>query len=334
MKTTTGRRLTDEQLRTAKLVLVDPLTVEGLSNDSPDKDFPPVVLGEYHLPSDKPQLRCSYCRQRAPHRKGFLVEFAPGSIHLVGSVCGPTQLDLQFGHARQSHADLVRRQGYLRRVDLICASAAHWTDSCDGILFSTKLAEIEAKSAELKKTAGDAFARLRATFFAGRQLSEEVDVRDFEAERRRDELSSNDDRGGPIFRKESISIGQLRGTGLLQGDALRAAIHTFKRNIQNLRSIALRNTDNITTKNLVKELLRVENDHVRANEAIRALNDCHRFFDVDHLELLARWSVGSSSDRLANNRGKLTISGRDGRAYEIEPLEGARFDALPELYDR
>lgn len=329
-----ARRLTDEQLRSHELRITNPGELEGLSTDRPDTEFPPVIMGEYHLGGSQPPVRCCFCVQKTRHRKGFVVQFKPPTLHLIGSTCGPSHLNLQFGAATRSHMELVNRQTYLRRFDFIVSNLARWVDACNAVLFSEELQGIERKGEELKETAGDAYMRLHALAVGGSSLSEEVDVRDFEAERRRDERTADDEKRPPIYRKEAVAIGVLAGRALLQAGYLRSRVHAFKKAVNGLAALMRGATDGHATSKLKNEWLSLERLHGEANEAIDAINKAHEFFSATHLHLLARWSASNSTDTLSAGQGGLLVENRGRPARLLSALSAASVSPVPDLIER
>lgn len=298
MGTPTARRLSDEQLRTAQLVVDNPLEFEGVTIEPPDKSLSGAVIAEYHLKADQPPVRCSYCDQRQRHQHGFIVEFLPPARHLVGSDCGQAKLDLQFSAARKRHSELLSRQRLLHRMDAILAQRESLSSSCHDVLFGDPLKALEAKAAELSRHAGDAVIRLQALARSGGQLTESVAVRDWDAERRRDEHREEGKEGGPIYRFDIVPIGHLRGTAVLLAGSLRVRIHSLKQELTSLSAIARDGTEQLSNSRLSRALSAIDQHYEDARAAIASLNDASAFFELSHVRLLARWARDGANGAL------------------------------------
>lgn len=327
MCATTSRRLDDEQLRKEQLVVANPIEMEGITAERPDQSFEPVIVAEYHLPAGQ-EVRCSYCPQRTHHQHGLVVRFDPSQLHLIGSVCGPAHLNLHFRHARNQHSELLSRQRYLTRIDAILIRSEMLTAACDEVLFGDQLGDVEAKTSEFRKLAGDTFLRLKSLALAGGALTEASRVRDLGAERRRDERLPKGQVGDPIYRTEMIAIGQLSGKGILHGDMLREPIFKFKQSLGALRSIMKGDTNSIATGKLKRAVLDIEEAREAGNASIATLNSAVWFFNPDHIALLVRWANSNSSDRLENKDGLLTLNGQALHPLPDTPAIGV----LPDLY--
>src|SRR5690606_23669145 len=139
--------------------------------------------------------------------------------------------------ARIGHRELLDRQGYVRRLDLIGEQCEALVEQCNAILGSEALRAIEEAGAELARLAGDAVIRLRAS---DGLLQEEVKVRDHEAESRRPETQKHE-----IYRIERRAIGQLRGRALLRSDGLRQRIFAFKKEVRDVAALGRQKTDQL-----------------------------------------------------------------------------------------
>lgn len=298
------RRLSDQQLRTADLLVDDPLTVDCLTHDPPDTSFAPVIIAEYHLPSDQ-MVRCSHCEQRQHHQHGFVAEFAPGRRHLIGSECGTARLGMQFASARTGHRELLDRQGYVRRLDLIGEQCEALVEQCNAILGSEALRAIEEAGTELARLAGDAVIRLRAS---DGLLQEEVKVRDHEAESRRPETQKHE-----IYRIERRAIGQLRGRALLRSDGLRQRIFAFKKEVREVAALGRQKTDQLTTASLRKAFKALDERYEDATAAIDEMNRAPAFFSPANVALLARWAQSGTASRIQDDAGRLRIAGTEMR---------------------
>jgi len=317
MSDMTTRRLNDAQLREADLLVDNPMAVEGLSHDRPADGFAPVIIAEYHLPAEN-MVRCCYCEQLQHHQHGFVAEFAPGSRHLIGSMCGTAKLDMHFEAARSSHRDLRSRQSYLRRLDYAVEQADAIIAECDAILKSSVLREVEAVGKTLDSRAGDLMIRLRAT---SGSLYEDVQVRDLAAETEEDE-----ERGRRRFKNERRLIGQLRGRGILKADGFRLRIKGLKDALRDAATLHRSDTDALTTSKLKKALKALDDAHADTNAAVGEINRAPAFFTPENVALLAQWAASNSSVRVEADGSTLTVNGT-----EIPAVNGAQLDPVGAL---
>ncbi len=198
----------------------DPLAVDGFTDAPPDKNYPPVIIAEYQLGNDEPRVRCSYCEQRQHHRRGFVVEFAPGCRHLVGSNCGVQKLDLSFKAAKRSHKELKDRQHVLLRLNRAYEKYDELISHCDMILRGPELGEIQSRAVLFQRSAREAYIRLGSLATSGSALTEEVKVRDYAEEQRRDEMLPEGQKGDPIYRFETAQLGPFQGAALFNPKGL------------------------------------------------------------------------------------------------------------------
>ena len=247
-------------------------------------------------------VRCSYCERRQHHQDGFLVEFAPGRRHLIGSECGTEKLGLQFASEKNAHADRVSRQSYLLLLDEIAERCGELLSACDQVLLSDGLKEVERAGAEFVRLAGDAVYRLRAL---GPTLSEQVKVRDLDAESRR-----TDDGTGPIYRIETARLGQLNGIGILRAEGFRQRIVLFKTRVRDMALLRRTRTEELSTGALRKRFKALDDLNVDANAAITELNGVLAFFEPEHMKLIARWAEQGTTDDIREDDGRMLINGK------------------------
>ena len=210
MNSSTGRRLSDSDLRLAILDYANPLEIEGYTDERPDRDFAPMILGEYHLPAES-EVRCSLCEQRQKHQNGFVVEFAPGRRHLIGGDCGRRELGAEFGRAKSRHNDERSRQRYLRRLDALVVMKDHIIEYCDTVLQGEDRKQLAATNRVLEAVAGNSMVRLRSLLGRGGLLAEDVRVRDREAEKKRDAALPEGAEARPIYTTTTVQLGPLLG---------------------------------------------------------------------------------------------------------------------------
>lgn len=322
MTVSNGRRLSDADLRVAILDYTNPLEIEGFTNDRPDRDFAPTILGEYHLPAGS-DVRCSLCKKRQKHQNGFVVEFAPGQRHLIGGDCGKRELGADFGLAKSRHNEERSRRNYLLRLDALVAAKQSFIEYCDTILFGEALGRLIALSRELESSAGNSMGRLRSMLMAGRVLTEEVMVRDMVAEDRRDAGSSETSSARALYKTETVQLGPLRGRGVVQAETIRTRVFELKKVIRELSSD---DTQDLGTRVLQRRLMRVEAAMNEAETAISMLRDASAFFEPDNLERLQRWSASFSKGELVMDGSRLRAGGRT-----LKPLKRIKVPALPEI---
>lgn len=331
MKTDLQRRLTDAELRGARLAVADPHSYTGLTTARPDLSYPPVIEAEYHLPTTSKPVRCSYCGKRQQHWNGFVVRFRPSQIHLIGSDCGQAKLDLRFGLARRQHKELVDRQSYILRLDGIIAKEEELRAAIRAVLFSDALSEVDRVSRELNQYAAGAFVRLRAAELAERQLTEDVRVRDFEAERRRDEVSSRAAEGGPIYRFEAVGLGRVDGAAVLLSEGIRKDIHSLKKAIDELPVLFRQDTTAIPTARLRSVIIDLSKAETAARNAVSRITGAHRFFEQVNLSRLARWSASAGEEKLSGEGRNMVVEDRRGSRKLIAPIAPSIVPPIPDL---
>lgn len=312
MERSQNRRIDDRGLRTAQLLVEDPLLIPGVSEDRPDLTFSPVIVAEYHLPNSHPALRCCYCQSRTSHWNGFVVQFRPEKLHLIGSVCGPTQFNLQFGLAKRAHKDLLDRQGFLRRLDSIIARAPVVVEACNDLLRSAELQRVESASSSLLSIQTDAMMRLRSLARNDGMLFENVRVRGSQTERRQ--------------------LGKLMGLGILEAQSLRMDIFALKRHLANFPSAAKIDTDSRTNRQLRAILTATESLYSAALSAIHTINDAPNFFVQINLDRIVSWALTATTDKLSFDDKNFVIRSYSGRVNVERLLQYEPLPALPPLH--
>ena len=317
MVETSARRYTDAELSEATLVVTDEAELANALSIPPPPHCPPEIIVEYDLPEQADPRRCCFCQSHTPHRKGFVVRFDSTDRYLVGSHCGPKYLGLQFRSATGAHSKLKDRQGVLHKLAGIAELAPRIRDWCDDVLF-VSLKEIDAAARALQKAAPDAVIRLRALMNSGGQLSEDIRVRDYAAEAsRQDGLDGEEP--SPIFTVQRSAIGPLRGSALLDVEAIQDAVYALKAHAAQVSSVVSKGTDGYLTTRL--NGLAVEFDRKRdaASEGVSRAQRAHLFFAPDHLAHLARWARQGTNDKLEARGGALVIEGRAGSVTIAAP---------------
>lgn len=311
MKETSVRRLNDQQLREAELLIDDPLAVDGLSHYPPDLSYPPVIIAEYHLARGN-EVRCCHCEQRQLHQNGFVAEFSPTSRHLIGSACGQEKLGLQFSSAKSTHKDLRSRQSYLSRLDFFQVVFDQAISHCDLVLQSDELRKVESVTIFLNKYAGDLMFRLRAN---DGELIEVVEVRDLAAETKQDEES-----GRRRFKSERRRIGQLEGRAIIQSDNFRLRIKNLKDALRDACSLVRRGTDGLNTRALQSAVKRVDLAYANASNAVQEINQASAFFKEGNLEMLEKWARQHTAVKVRAQGSTLVVNGRPITLERFKPL--------------
>lgn len=301
----------DAALRTAQLV-IDPYSVEGLCLSPPAEGAVIKIDGEYHVPDEADPLRCCLCPQHTPHRNGFVIVADGAARHLIGSTCGPKHLGITFRTAKNQHQDRLNRQGSLHRLDAVLERYDAFRDQCDGVLFSTLFKSLQERSAQFEAAAGDATVRLRSFLLRGAPLTENVSVRDFAAEERRED----DKDKTPIYKREPRSVGMLAGGGFLHVERLRETVFAFKNGLRTLKQAVAGGTATISTKRLATMLKELSDAHGAANAAIASINGAPAFFSMDNLDRLERWSHEGATQKVSWAEGGLEIRA-SGKAQVI-----------------
>lgn len=327
MAASNKRRLTDEQLRSAQLKIENPLEYEGVTSSPPNKEASPVVLAEYDLAKDTAPVRCSFCEQRQPHWRGFIVEFEAPDRHLVGSQCGTAKLDLDFKQAKGSHAELVSRQACLLRCDQILAQLDKFIAAADVVIFADEVKLVEASAKGFEVAAPDAFLRLRSLSLSGGMLTETVRQRDTAAELERSARVEDGSDLAPIYRQGEVSLSSLKGRGLLEGARLRGRVFELKQALKDFPALMRGDTATTSTAKFRAALLRLKQLREEANGAIDMLNGAPQFFSAEHIQSIERWAAGKTRDRIAAREAGLFANGKILQA--LPQFELPHIPALP-----
>lgn len=317
----------DAALRAAQLV-IDPYALEGLSTSPPAEGAVVSIRGEYHVPDEGEALRCCLCPQHTPHWNGFVIATDTGSQHLIGSTCGPKHLGITFRTAKNQHKDRLTRQGNLYRLDAVLAQFDAFLAQCNAVLFAPLFRSLQERLAQFETAAGDATVRLRSLVLRGAGLTENVTVRDFEAERRRDETASKDSEKKPIYRQEAQPIGPLAGRGFLNVEQLRATVFAFKSGLREFKQAVANGTGGIATNRLAKMLKELADAHERANIAVASINNARAFFSADNAERLQRWSHDGSVQDISAAPGGLSVRASGKAPVLIAAPEGDTIKAF------
>lgn len=314
---TAPRRLTDDQLANARLEIDDPLAIPSLSKDRPSADLTPEIVGEYHLTGDHDAIWCCHC-QAHRHRNGFIVTNATGANHLIGSTCGPKHYGLSFNFARTQHRTLTRRKAILERLRSICAAADTTLTAIAGALASDGLRQIDLKRAEIRKASEQIFTLLSTFIQNGSPLQEMIQVRDLDAERRRDENLPEGKSGPPIFIQQPRSLGIVAGAGLLRRRDCRDSLLALRAAVETVRDMGKAATDNYSLQALTKAVKAAEDAWDDANRAIAEAEAAPRFFSAENLDRLERWSSAYNTFSLRADGSSLVIT--DKGITSIAPL--------------
>lgn len=205
-------------------------------------------------------------------------------------------------------------------------------DVASRILRSVALAAIDAKQKELKAALGNVFARLASLAQNGGPLTEAIQVRDFEAERRRDE--NREGKLGaeprPIFIFENRSIGSLDGAAIVRtrGDC-RDRLVDLKAALAKLAVLRREGTDGLSTAKLTVIARGAEEALAQAQAAVADARAAPRFFEAANLARLQRWSDQFTDFDLRPENGTLRVISKKDRGGLIKPLSLVELPDLP-----
>lgn len=328
---TQQRRISDGQLLQEKLRIDDPSELINISQERPDPSLTPEIIGEYHFDKNSCEsIRCCHCHD-TPHWNGFLIRDESLSRYTIGSTCGPKYYQLSFNTARNNHKELLNRQNYLKRINLISQNSDNLIRSYESIVNSQYLHNFEAKRKELINKAPDPALRL-ARFATGDSLTETVQIRDYAAEERRNNENPDNQSGNPIYTFELRPIGQLQGIAMVyeKGD-LREEIDKLKEAIEKILSVANNPTDSISTKNLLDIIRQFDKLSESVQRAYRDTEAANDFFSLENLERLKLWSKRFQHFKLDHENGKLLISLKNHKRATVSPLKQLLLPPLPSM---
>lgn len=328
---TQSAHLTDEQLSAARLQIDDPLATARLSLEKPSADLTPTIVGEYHISKDHPRLWCCHC-QGHRHHNGFVITNEGGFNYLIGSKCGPDHYGLSFSFAQRDHKAKVQRKGVLERLAAICTAADAVNASIREILHSDGLRLVDQKREELRRASDSAFSALAVSVRTGSMLYEMVQVRDLEAERRRDEQLPPDKSGPPIYRDERMPIGRVAGAAIVrEKDDCRDHLLSLKAAIEAVVRIRNADTNKQSLQALTKAVKVAEHAWDAAQESIIEAESAPAFFSAENLERLERWTAENRYYRLTRDGSDLLVKNRDTAELRIGELPPIRLARLPSV---
>lgn len=328
---TQSAHLTDEQLSATRLQIDEPLATPRLSLDKPAADLTPAIVGEYHLSSEHPRLWCCHC-QGHRHHNGFVITNQTGLAYMIGSKCGPDHYGLSFSLARREHKAKVQRKGVLERLAAICAAADAVKATIREILHSDGLRLVDAKREELRRTSESAFSALTVSVRTGSMLYEIVEVRDFEAERRRDEQLPPNESGPPIYRDERMPIGHVAGAAVLrEKDDCRDHLLSLRAAIEAVVRLRDADTNKHTLQTLTKAVKVAEQAWDAAQESIIEAEGAPAFFSAENLERLDRWTAQNRYYRLTRDGSGLLVKNKDTAERRVGPLPPIKLALLPSI---
>lgn len=312
-----GRRLTDQELATAELLIQDPFALGRLSSGRPLSEQEFVILGEYHQPETADLMWCSHC-QAHRHRNGFVIEVNGETRHLIGSHCGQAHYGASFSAARAGHSELRSRQSVLGRLRLILDVSDELLKATRAVMRSPALELVASKRAEFDSARGDLAFRLASAVIAG-GFVEEVKVRNYAAEQRRGR------EGPPIYTTERRGIGPVEGEALFRGDFCRDSLLALQEALSQIARDARGGTDRLSTLKLTNLVRKVEEAWDRASEDCEKLRDAPRFFSPSNLDRLLRWAAQFNSFTAGVDRTAVVVGGK-----RIEPLPDLESLSFPD----
>lgn len=287
-----ARRLTDQQLLQTDLRVDDPASLPNLSSERPDPELAPVVVGDYHLPTTSEPLRCCHCKQHTRHWNGFVITNETGQNYLIGSSCGPLHYGVSFTHAKQDFKGEKDRQFQLKQIASILVNAEQLKSSAAAAAASEAVSSVLNKQRELKSASPDMVGRLGQMFENGSMLTEIVQRRDLEQERKRDErLKHNTQESSPIMTWDEVPIGNPQGVGFLSdrfSPSLRAAelIASVDDIVQKFGT----GTDEFSTRELRACIKRFSEAFEAMEQTLEAVKEAPKFFGQDNIARMSRWS--------------------------------------------
>jgi hypothetical protein len=364
--------LSDDELLRTEFRIDDPENIEGLNRGVPDQEAHPAIIGYYDVTPaggrarnpNFPFIRCCHCGLRR-HWKGHVVRDDRDQLYIIGaSRCGREHYGARYEAAERAFREEQARKAALLRWRNMLALAAPMPGELDEIFRSTGLAALELKRDAIRRASPDGFRRLQQVAEPGNPLVEVREERDHAAEaerqaryeralaayqakpsearrRLRDEGLRPEPETTPIYRRESLPLGNVQGGSFLtdSGD-VRAAALALRETLAAVHAVQATGTQGATSTEL-KRLLREMTDRPRAlYHALHGASFAPLFFHPDNLERLERWSAGQR--RWSFHRGESALIVQDsakGRS-EIGALahEQAQLPASPtfmyiEYYD-
>lgn len=327
-------RFDDATLIGALLRVTDPYAAAGYVRARPNELATPVIVAEYGLTPpggkkanpDALMVWCAKC-QEENHWLGLVISVGDNA-HSIGHECAAKHYGATFAGVRRDFNERRKRQRLLTRLTELLVNEAPLSSAIQSILNSDGLALIDKKRNEIKSAAPNAFLSLQGAVMSGGGLDEYVQVRDIAAEQRRDE--HRDKSGDPINTQERRALGSLAGASLIrERDDARARLVKLKAAIAQALAIAKRDTTSVTTAEMTRIIVALDNAHRDAASAIADAERAHEFFSEANGQRLHRWAAHRSGFAIKWHPTKLEFDDRKKGTSSVAAMTRLTFPELP-----
>lgn len=357
------RRLTDAELLRTEFRYHDPENIEGLNLNVPDREADPLIVGYYDEtpPGGKkadpqaPMIRCCHCGKRR-HWKGYVVQDSHGETYIIGARnCGREHYGGRFEAAEKSFKQEQARKLALSRWHNMLKLVAPLADEVAALLSSKALRIIERKRDEIERASPEGFGQLIRHHSSGAPMLEVKEYRDLDAERKREEryerairefrkLPPHERRARheqglrpehdttPIIVRTSNPIGPLIGGGFLtdRGD-VRAAALALRETLQGIEAINNAGTEKARLTDLTRLLREMTDRPRRLWEAQLEISFVHRFFELQNLERIERWSASFARFSYHVADGNLLVDDSSRGRTSIAALDQVHLVGTPTI---
>lgn len=356
-------RLRDEELLRTEFRFRDPEDIDGLNRDVPDREAHPVIIGYYDetppggrkANPQAPMIRCCHCGF-SRHWKGYVVRDDRGELYIIGArQCGRDHYGARFEAAEQAFKQEQARRTSLTRWRNMMKLVPALACEVEALLGSDALRRIELKRDEIKRASPEAFARLIRHHGSGDPMIAVREVRNFEAEAKREEryrqalwryeAASPEERRelrdqglrperdtAPIFDRTNEAIGPLLGAGFLTnaGD-VRAAAIALRDTLRSVANIERTGTDTVWVKDLNRALAEMADRPRRLRDALHEVALVSVFFERQNLERLERWSSALPRFTYLQDDGVLIVDDHSRGRTRIAPLKEIDLPPTPTI---
>lgn len=278
------QRFTDDEIRQARFRCDDPLAQVRVVSQVPEGVELLRLENRYDLPKTVPKIRCAACG-RAIHRKGFTGILTNGDRILLGSKCGAETFG-SWTAAEREFEDLLDRQYYLKRIDMLRAMAPDLLYQL--VLWGEVAEQFEATLGQIRAEMPELFAAMRRVACSDGQLKREQRMQ------RRVVTQSG---VKPTTVIEIVSDGLLPARPAIANPTPLAVVRQASTVIGQLAAPSAAGNEETRATRLAADYRVAEAALSQLPEVYRALRSLPELFDHSNLERLMRWA------KRANVRG-------------------------------
>lgn len=294
-----GKRLADHELRHRLFTVDDPELLRNLLVEIPEFSGPPEIEYAYDVTPKRGASRdyvyCAHCGYRT-HWKGYVAKFGVDRC-LIGKDCGFKLYGADFHVIERSFGEERRRQLLLNWLDSGVAAFPHLLRVLSEISIAHETALFDQARTMMRTKVPELWHRLGSISEGSGQLAIDEEIRDYEAERRRDEkrppVDDAEEEDDPIFTYVTKVIGPLQG-GAFCRPGLPDAADTFRsthlRLKEEWRRLQRLDTDTLTTRQLSLTVNNLAADVEKLLALEAPMLALMSFFGAGNLARITEWA--------------------------------------------